>query len=49
MNGAIYRKWNLMKKTLEMGKSGIRPTWIYKFEQNVMSKELEEKDLRVMI
>ena len=34
---------------LEMGKSAMRPSWMYKFEQNIISIIKEEKDLRVVI
>ena len=32
-----------------MGKSGMRPTWTCKLEQNIISIEQDEKDLGVVV
>ena len=34
---------------LEMGKSAMRPSWMYKLGKNIISTEKEEKDLGVVI
>ena len=51
MNGARHGKLNLMKKkshVLEMGKSGIRPSWTYKLGENIILIA-KENDLGVVI
>ena len=51
MNGERHGKCNLMKKyhALEMGKSGMRPSWTYKLGQNIISIWKEDKNLWVVI
>ena len=51
MNGVTHGKWNLRQKkhVLEMVKSGMRPTRTFRFGQNIMPIEKEEKDLWVII
>ena len=48
MNAARHGKWNLMQKKLPCirnGKGAMRPSWMYKLGQNVVSIEKEQDNL----